>query len=247
VIIFDIETGPLPDDHLQKMLPDFDPDKAVPDPGKFEAASVKTGNLGAEKAAEKIAKAKDDHAKAVKNRKAKVEKAREEHFAKFKEKAALSPLYGQVLAIGILDDMENRSYITQSALDDEDIVIKTFWSTMTSKNIGHNIHGFDLPFLVRRSWANDIAVPQKTIENYRFWHHGYVDLMQVWQLGNRQEYVSLDTLCKFFGIPGKPDDVGGADFARLFNGTPEERKQALDYLSNDLTMTKGVAQAMGLF
>jgi len=33
----------------------------------------------------------------------------------------------------------------------------------------------------------------------------------------------------------------------LFNGTPEERKQALDYLSNDLTMTKGVAQAMGLF
>ena len=40
--VFDIETGPLPDDEIRKIAPPFDPE------------SVRTGNMGIEKIAEKI-------------------------------------------------------------------------------------------------------------------------------------------------------------------------------------------------
>ncbi len=72
-IIFDIETGPLPEAELANMLPPFDP------------AEVKTGNLkDPAKIAEKIAEAEANHRR------------------DFFDKAALDPLTGRVVAIGLL-------------------------------------------------------------------------------------------------------------------------------------------------
>ena len=47
--VFDIETGGLPDSEIERIAPAFDPD------------SVKVGNLGLEKALEKISNAKRNH------------------------------------------------------------------------------------------------------------------------------------------------------------------------------------------
>jgi hypothetical protein len=70
--------------------------------------------------------------------------------------------------------------------------------------------------------------------------------MKVWACGRHGEFVSLDTLARFFKIGGKPDGVNGGDFARLFHA-PETREQAITYLHNDLTMTAKLAQRMGIF
>lgn len=64
-------------------------------------------------------------------------------------------------------------------------------------------------------------------------------------MGNRTEkFVKLDALAAFFGVRRKNGD--GAEFGKKFFGTPEETREALDYLQNDVLMTHEVAQAMRL-
>ena len=71
-ILFDIETAPLPESELAALVPPFDP------------AEVRTGNL---KDPDKIA--------------AKLAEAEANHRRDFIERAALDPLTGRVLAIGL--------------------------------------------------------------------------------------------------------------------------------------------------
>jgi predicted PolB exonuclease-like 3'-5' exonuclease len=67
--------------------------------------------------------------------------------------------------------------------------------------------------------------------------------MTVWSCGSR-DYVSLDTLAKLCGHPGKNGE--GAEFARLWFGTIEEREMAKRYLENDLEMTYRVSRMLGV-
>lgn len=222
VIIFDIETGPLADDELERLIPPFDPE------------SVKCGNL---KDPEKIA--------------AKIAEAEGEHRRQFIERAALSPLTGQVLAIGYLGQ---RTAIHGTGGDQgERELLGAFWRKYLQcrqrrvKMVGHNIESFDVPFLVRRSWIRGVEVPDTVFSGRYIDGHVFFDTMRLWQCGSyRDQYASLDSLARAFGVGGKPDGTSGADFARLWNGTPEEREQARAYLLNDLQMTAAVAERMGI-
>ena len=132
--VFDIETGPLPMAELTAMLPPFDP------------SEVKVGNLkDPEKVAEKIAQ------------------AREEHRANFFNKAALDPLTGRVLAIGVLDTLTEEAEVL--AVPEEARMLEWFWARCKGEMgrietmIGFNSNLFDLPFLIRRSWRLGVQIP----------------------------------------------------------------------------------------
>jgi uncharacterized protein YprB with RNaseH-like and TPR domain len=213
--IFDIETGPLPEAELEAMLPKFDP------------AEVKVGNIkDPAKIAEKIAEAEANHRK------------------DFFEKAALDPLTGRVLAIGLHDgnDMEPFSVI---ASDSEESILTEFWIKVrgdmgrVNQMIGFNTHLFDLPFLIRRSWKHRVEVPWG-VRRGRYWGDEMVDLRNEWQLGDRQAKGSLDAICKHLGLGQKSGS--GADFARLW---VEDRPKAIEYLKNDLLLTAKLAQVLG--
>lgn len=237
MIVFDIETGARPLTEIEHLIPPFDGEV-----GDFDPASVKLGNTkDAEKIREKIAAAAAAHEAA----KANVGAAREAHVAKFLDRAALSPLTGQVLAVGFKYDTADDSYSVshQGPLDSEADVIGWSWELITSLTndgqspfVGHNIYGFDLPFLVRRSWMLGVDVPA-FIRSGRYWSAAFVDLMDVWACGSR-EFISLDTIAKAFGLAGKPDGINGGDFARLF---ATDKPAALEYLKNDLSLTWQVA------
>jgi len=178
---------------------------------------------------------------------AKVEEARQA----FIERAALSPVTGRVLAIGYMREA-GKCRIDGSP---EPEMLGRFWvivgKMMESRVpiVGHCIHTFDLPFLIRRSWFLGVKVPDGLMVNGKYWHHLFVDLHQKWKLGIYGSEVmdaKLDTLARFFGVGGKPDGVTGADFARLWAGGKEDREKAEEYLRNDLAMTWGVANRMGV-
>jgi predicted PolB exonuclease-like 3'-5' exonuclease len=149
-------------------------------------------------------------------------------------RAALSPLTGQVLAIGMLIDGEYHALIGE-----ESGVISQFWNVLTGSTtlIGFNSHRFDLPFLVRRSWAHGLVPP-------RVHDRGYprsTDLMEVFQQGDRQEFTSLDTVAKFLGVGAK--NGSGAHFAELMKF---DESAALAYLENDIHLTAKVAERLGI-
>ena len=210
---FDIETASLTEAELAAMLPPFDP------------TQVKAGNLGPEKAAAKIAEAEAAH--------------RREFF----DRAALDPMTGRVLAIGVLYP-HSREFIVV-ADDDEASLLREFWNLTRGEMgrintmIGFNSNQFDLPFLIRRSWKHRVPVPFG-IRRGRYWSEHAVDLRDDWQLGDRQARGSLDAVAKHLGVGAKNGD--GKDFARLWQ---TDRAKAIEYLRNDVELTARVAEVLG--
>ena len=240
-IIFDIETGPLPDVELLRLIPEFD-EAAFSPPGPFDPADVRCGNLkDAAKIADKIEQARADHQKAIDNFPAELEFARTRHFETHKQEAALRPEWGQVLAVGCywVDEVVEVQIVEKS----EHKIIRSFWDDFeyyfNRKFIGFNCLAFDIPFLIRRSWILGVKVPETAKDKY----NGIIDLAIVWACGqfNRQ-FTSLDNIARYLGIPGKNGEA--VDFARLWHGTEEERQQAIDYLANDLRLIHEVAKRL---
>lgn len=270
MIVFDIETGPLPWGRLKDLVPAFDEVAAVPDMGPFDPASVALGNLKDQaKIDAKVAEARAKHeaaAKSVAHRRA---AARNAHVEKFTEKAALSATTGCVKAIGIWhDSIQMPELVAVDAgqgsgsvdfeefrvtfVPREEMAVFYFWDLLGSSAshtfAGHNIHGFDLPFLVRRSWILGVDVPEAIWapgQFGRYFSPRFIDTMSRWACGGR-DFIKLDEIDRAFGGEGKSDDCTGADFARLFDNGGEDRIKALLYLRNDLAMTRRVAEAMQL-
>ena len=219
--IIDIETGPLPQSEIIGMMPAFDP------------AEVKCGNL---KDPDKIA--------------AKIADAEASHRAQFLDRAALDPLTGQVLAIGILTTRHPpqgafslKDGSVEILTGSEPEILDRFWHTVEfgqNNVIGFNICLFDLPFLIRRSWKHGVRISGR-VRSGRWWGDGITDLRDVWQMGDRMAKGSLDAISKHLGVGGKTGS--GKEFAALFSANKEA---AIDYLKNDLILTALVADKLGV-
>ena len=229
-VIYDIETGPLPDDELAAVLEPF------PEYVPLSPDQVKTGNLKDEsKIRDKITQAIAEHREEYHAKKAK-------HEIEFRDKAALSPLTGRVLAIGYATPA--GSLVIHGA--NEEVLLTQFWSLFRAMSnqsvgglIGWNTAGFDLPFLIRRSWFYDLPIPSDVIGG-RYWSKLFVDLMDVWRLGSK-DYVSLDRVSRFFGLGAK--NGSGALFHQQWEN---DRNAACEYLANDLSLTLKVAKRLGV-
>jgi hypothetical protein len=213
MLIFDLETGPLPSAEIAHLEPDF---------------TEKLGNL------------KDP---------AKIAAAIAEKRASWYADAALSPMTGRILAIGyrypdgrtVVDDNQDEALLIRAFfMADSDAIMAAGY-----KMVGFNIHGFDLPFIIKRAWALGIPVPPalRPSGNTRFyWPPWMVDLRDVWGLGEHMPKGSLGSICKYLGLGEKSGS--GEDFARLFNGSPEERAQAIAYARNDVDLTFRLAERL---
>jgi cell wall-associated NlpC family hydrolase len=218
----DIETGPAPAEVLADLMPDFD------------ETEVKTGNL-------------KDEAKI----KEKITAAREAHERGWFEKAALSPVTGRVLCVGVVLPIGEVTVIGEDAGVEEadivsdamawiDTIVHNIGGDVTSSKfvIGHNIKGFDLPFLIRRAWALGVPVPRDLLMG-RYWSDVVIDTMERWGCGIHQERISLDSLARFFGVGQKSEC--GKDFHVWWD---RDRAKAIQYLKNDLTLTEACFKRM---
>jgi hypothetical protein len=255
-LIFDIETGPEPEEKLRDCFQvDYSKVKdADLIDAEFDPDSVKLGQM---KDPLKIAaKIDGEREKFDKAKAAAVEakaNAATDQWREFVDRAALSPITGRVLAIGWIgtNDVIQIWAVDPADADAEKKLLTTFWVSFReccktdSPIIGFNSLGFDLPFLIRRSWLLGVDVPDDVLSNGRP-HRLFIDLMQVWGCGNRQERISLDNLSAFFGHGQKTEGVNGGDFARLYlSEKPEDREKAIEYLRQDCRLTMAAAKRMG--
>ncbi len=162
--------------------------------------------------------------------------------AEFRGRAALDPIIGKVLAIGIRDNGETE--IDMRA--DEAGLLRAFWARIAPTGaiveniIGFNSNRFDIPYLVRRSWLHRVQVP-RTVMSGRYLNNRFIDLMQIWQVGDYQATVSLDRLAKYLGVGAK--NGSGACFHEILE---TDREAARAYLENDLLITEQCAIALGV-
>lgn len=236
MICFDIETGALPTEKIIGLMPAFT--KTI---GPFDPASVKYGNIkDPGKRQEKLEAVKLLHEASIEG--LIVEK--ESYEREWLSKAALDAMTGQVLAIGVKIDFDCLPLIdTQGDPPEEDLLISRFWESAGRWDgpiVGHNIFGFDLPFLIQRSWLLGIDVPE-WIRQGRYWSPKFIDTMTVWNMGQPGKYTKLDLICRALGVEGKMEGVNGGDFASLL---VTDRAKAIEYLSMDLAATWAVANAL---
>lgn len=153
-------------------------------------------------------------------------------------KAALDAGRAKVLVIGTLCDG-----VEEVMEGEEEAIIPWFWEVFSKSRcnwIGHNISGFDIPFLCRRSFILGIKIPPGVIEG-RYLNRRFVDTMTTWSCGEYGNKISLDNLARALGVGKKSGS--GKDFAELYKS---DKPAAMKYLSNDLQLTHKCALKMGL-
>jgi len=203
MIYIDIETKPLPREEIIKHAPAF----SAPSNWKDE-----------DKIAAKIREKEDE----------------------FIERAALNPACSTVQAIGIYN-VNNGKYhaLVDDQLGGEKGLLAAAWEHISSHDaytesvLGWNILGFDLPFMIKRSWKNAITIPSTTIETYKgrsYLNPAFKDMMKYWMVGTDERFSKLNSVLKFFEIEEKVD-LGDELFYQTYARDPE---LALKYLERDI-------------
>lgn len=246
-VVFDIETGPLPDEQLSAIVPAFDRNSIV-HPGEFDRASVKVGNLkDPAKIQEKIDLAYAAHLAEVASYTDRVEAAAKAHWSDATSKAALSAITGQVVAIGYRSHKGSAFDCVTEERREADI-LRAFWQRYESMRqadrhlVGFNIREFDIPYIAQRSIILGLRVPPTLLVQNKWLDPMFIDLRDRWAFCGRPA-GTLDQICKACGLGGKPDGVTGAMFATLY-ADPATRDQAMAYLENDLDMTHRLADRL---
>ncbi len=107
--------------------------------------------------------------------------------------------------------------------------------------IGHNIIGFDLPFIFQRCLANNIAV-RPFVDLSDFHVHAVFDTMRAWWLGGRNR-VGLDDIAFALGIASsKTADVEGSRVFELYQAG--KLAEIREYNLNDVRVTRKVYERM---
>lgn len=68
---------------------------------------------------------------------------------------------------------------------------------------GHNVVGFDVPFIRQRAHVHGLRVPPGALRNVKPWDALERDTMLRWSGGQPGKSISLDRLCRALGVPGK--------------------------------------------
>lgn len=205
----------------------------------YRVFDIETGPVSVDKLADQMPEFK---APANYKDEEKIQAYKQEQQEKWIEKAALDASTGQVLAIGVKTS-NGETIIKEAVFESEIEMLKWFWDevTITSADtswVGYNSNGFDLPFLFRRSLVYGIQ-PGYAFRESRYWPARFVDLMEVWACGNREQRISLDKLARLLNVGGKSGS--GKFFAELYQ---TDRKSAIEYLKHDLEITEGVMKKM---
>ena len=107
--------------------------------------------------------------------------------------------------------------------------------------VGHNIIGFDLPFVFQRCLANNIAV-KPFVDLSEFHVRGVFDTMRAWWLGGRNR-VGLDDLAWALGIESsKTSEVEGSRVFELYQAG--KLAEIREYNLNDVRVTRKVYERM---
>jgi hypothetical protein len=87
---------------------------------------------------------------------------------------------------------------------------------------GHNVVGFDAPFLRQRAYVHRLRPPQRVLAPAKPWEATMRDTMLCWSGGQAGKSISLDRLCRALGVPGKGELDGSGVWDAVRAGRIDE-------------------------
>lgn len=158
-------------------------------------------------------------------------------------KTGLDGLYGRIACIAW---QQNDKFIFSSDCNhSEGDAIQLFYDFIAhespEKFCGHNIAGFDLPFLKHRSIILGIKPPKQIMQamNAKPWDNCIADTMLMWS-ADRDKRISMNKLCRAFGI----QDKGDFDGSMVAETWPIDPNKVIDYCKDDVARTRKIYKRM---
>lgn len=165
----------------------------------------------------------------------------EEEDEELHHKTGLDGTYGWICCIGYLK--EDNGQITKGVLSgNEAEMLQQFWRLAGNVHrfIGHNIFGFDFPFLYKRSVILKIK-PRLDLSFARYRNLPIYDTMCEWELWG-QEKPKLDTLARVLGVPTSKDLMDGSEVWQYFQDG--RIKEICEYCLKDVELVRQVYYRM---
>jgi len=135
--------------------------------------------------------------------------------------AALHAEFGMICAIAIgnaLTDEAPKVY-TAGSVEEEKELIKSVTDIFDSENavlVGHNIKGFDIPFVAKRFMAQVGFVPRAlNFGGKKPWEIPHIDTMELMRFGGGAS-MSLRSACLMLNIADPKGSVCGSEVPQLF-------------------------------
>jgi predicted PolB exonuclease-like 3'-5' exonuclease len=173
------------------------------------------------------------------------------------EKSPLYSEYGKIVVIscgGFKDD--EIATISFSSEDNEEEIINNFFTFIYKKNlktptsciIGYNINTFDVPFILKRAFVNNIKQipPIFRIFDKKPWELSakFKDIFLLWQL-NTRNFVSLDAVASCLGIETHKDMMNGSMVGSTYY-IEKDLNKIVQYCEMDVVLTGKVMKRLCL-
>lgn len=150
--------------------------------------------------------------------------------------------YGSICVIGYaIDNAPAKTII----VDDEAEALTTFWADVTDAMnspgsmpewIGHNVLGFDLPFLWKRAVIHGLNFRKAIPKDSRHGAGRAFCTMQAW--AGYKDRISLDDLAKILNLPSHKN---GFDGSMVYDAwAAGEKQKVADYCKADVELTREI-------
>lgn len=161
---------------------------------------------------------------------------RRQTFEEYLRNTSLNSNFGRILCIGYALNDEPAQVLTGSEPDQ----LRGFWEVAkhADRLIGHNIVGFDLAFLFKKSMIHGIqpTLDLKPAEARIF------DTKHVWDQWGGGAGSSLDTLAKLFGLESSKQGIDGSQVYDFYRAG--KLKEIYAYCARDVELTRKIYQRL---
>lgn len=159
-------------------------------------------------------------------------------------KTGLSGLFGRVLCFGYAIDDQPAGVVYGKEASDEKFILQDIRRIICTNAgrkrdycantlIGHNLLGFDIPFLSQRMMVN--GLPPLFEHGTKPWDTGAYDTSLMFACGNR-DFYSLENLCLAFGVKSPKGEIDGSMVAQAYRDGRHD--QIIDYCADDVRATR---------
>lgn len=153
---------------------------------------------------------------------------------------------GQICVIGVaLGDDDPVSFaVSDLSTAAERQVLSDFFGVVAmagagSRVIGHNVIGFDMRFVWQRAMVLGVKPPFHFPRDPKPWGDQAFDTMTAWS--GVKDRISMDRLCRIFGIEGKGDMDGSKVWPMVQEGRIAE---VAEYCRGDVLRTRAMFKRM---
>jgi predicted PolB exonuclease-like 3'-5' exonuclease len=174
----------------------------------------------------------------------------------YQSHAALYPEFGKVIVITVgqvkFEDETPVAKIRSIYGDDEAKVLQEFTQMMAKifqtngnvKLVGHNIKGFDLPYILKKCIVNGVPIPYKLqLQKMKPWENCLLDTSEIWKFGTYSGGASLSLICDLLQIPSPKENMYGGEVTEAY-WNDNRLEDIKDYCESDVKATMNLMLKM---